>query len=217
MIMKTLTAMFGHLAQRLRSHVLDRQVLENLLRSLRHIPGAGEDKRQRPNGLGHHAQADLVAAVADRLPRHRRVAIVVRRPDVHERRVMAQRQQPQTEAVQDVDHAGDAGVLAEGNLPLAALVDDALVVDQTDLLVQNGVEQRHVRILRLDGVREEAVGLLRYQRLDGHLLDAEDDRRLADVLLNDGAGVQIHLRAHTQMDCFGEFGIVTDIIRSYHF
>ena len=67
----------------------------------------------------------------------------------------------------------------------------------TAYLLQDGVQQRHVGLLRLDGVREEAVGLVGDERVDGHLLHAHDDRCLADVLLDLGSGVAVGLAGMT--------------------
>ena len=57
------------------------------------------------------------------------VSVVVRRTDVHERRVMAEREQSKPEPVEDVDHSGDSCVLAERDDALAGLVDHLFVVD----------------------------------------------------------------------------------------
>ena len=38
-----------------------------------------------------------------------------------------------------------------------------LVVDESDVLLEAGVEELHVVLLRLDGVREEAEGLVALQ------------------------------------------------------
>ncbi len=66
------------------------------------------------------------------------------RADVHERGVVAEGEEPKAEAVEDVYHSGDSGVLAERDDALARRVDHFLVVDQTNLLLEAGVEQCHV-------------------------------------------------------------------------
>ena len=53
----------------------------------------------------------------------------------HERRVMAEGEETQSQAVQNVDHSRHAGVLSERHDPrTAGLVHHPLVVDQTDVL-----------------------------------------------------------------------------------
>lgn len=76
------TSVLRHLVQHVGRHVLVRQLLDDLLRSLRHVTGAGEDEGERPQRARHHAKRDLVAGVPHRLPRHLRIAIVVRRANV---------------------------------------------------------------------------------------------------------------------------------------
>ena len=53
--------------------------------------------------------------------------------------------------------------------------------------MQNGVQHFHVVRLGLDGVREECVGFVGDALLHGHLFDREDELRLGEVLLDDGA------------------------------
>jgi len=64
-------------------------------------------------------------------------------------------------------------------------------------LLEDGVEQRHVGVLRLDRVREERVGLVRLEQVNGNRLNAENDRRLADVFLDDGTHPLILLQTQT--------------------
>lgn len=52
----------------------------------------------------------------------------------HERCVVPQRQQPDTQPVQDVDHARHARKLAERDHALPVVIHEALVVDETDVL-----------------------------------------------------------------------------------
>ena len=59
-----------------------------------------------------------------------------------------------------------------------------LVVDEADVLLKAGVEELHVVLLRLDGVREEAEGLVALQAVDRDLLHAKHHRRLGYVLLH---------------------------------
>lgn len=58
---------------------------------------------------------------------------------------------------------------------------------------EHGVQQGHVGLLGLDGVREEAISLVGQQKVDGDLLDSDDDRSFANVFLDDGAGVGVSL------------------------
>jgi hypothetical protein len=108
----------------------------------------------------------------------------------HKRSVVAQRQQPQTQTMQNVHHPSHTSILSERHQPLTVGIHQLFIVNQTDVLLQNGVEQWHVGLLRLDRVREHAIGLTRDQAVDGHLLDTENDGRFADVLLDDGARIQ---------------------------
>ena len=114
---------------------------------------------------------------------HEGAAVVMRRPNVHEWSVVSKREQAEAESVQDVDHSGDASVLAEGNNTLPAVVHQLFVVDEANVFLEAGVQQRHVGLLRLDRVREEAVGAVRQQRVHRHLLHAKHHRRITDVLL----------------------------------
>ena len=59
--------------------------------------------------------------------------------------------------------------------------------------LQHGVEQRHVGLLGLDGVAEEGVGLVGQERVNGHLLDSENERRFAQILLDHGASLNVFL------------------------
>ena len=52
----------------------------------------------------------------------------------HEGGVVPQGQEPQTQAVEDVDHACHPGVLPKCHHPLPALVHHPLVVNQPDIL-----------------------------------------------------------------------------------
>lgn len=106
---------------------------------------------------------------------------------------MPQRQQPQAQSMQNVDHTSDPCVLAESHEPLAIVIRELLVIQQPDVLVEYGVEHGHVGLLGLDGVREEAVGLVGYELVDRHLLHSEYHRGAADVLLHQGTGVQVGL------------------------
>lgn len=59
---------------------------------------------------------------------------LIRKEADHERRVVAQCQQPETETVKDVDHARHAGVLPEGDHSLPVRVHHFLVVDEANVL-----------------------------------------------------------------------------------
>lgn len=74
-----------------------------------------------------------------------------------------------TKSVEDVDHACDPGVFAERHDAVALLVHQLLVINQPDVLLQNGVEQRHVDLLRLNRVREKTIGPIRKQLVDRNL------------------------------------------------
>ncbi len=63
---------------------------------------------------------------------------------MHEGSVMSEGKKPKPDTVEDVNHSGDAGELAEGDDTLPRLVDHLLVVDQADLLLQARVQQGHV-------------------------------------------------------------------------
>lgn len=73
---------------------------------------------------------------------------------------MSERKQTQSEPMQNVYHARNARILSERHQTLTGLVDNALVIDQTNVLFQYRVQQLHVRFLRFDGVRKEAIGFL---------------------------------------------------------
>ena len=49
---------------------------------------------------------------------------------------MAESEEPQTQAMQDVDHARHARVLPKRHHPLALIVHHLLVIDQADVLLQ---------------------------------------------------------------------------------
>lgn len=95
--------------------------------------------------------------------------------------------------MQYVHHAGDPGVFAEGDHSLTIGVREFLEIQKTYVLLQNSVQERHIALLGLDGVRKEAVCLVRYQLVNGNLLDAENDRGRADVLLQDSTGRLVSL------------------------
>ena len=79
---------------------------------------------------------------------------MVGRTDVLERGVVAEGQESKPDAVEDVDHASDSGVLPEGHDSLSVLVDHLLVVDKTNLLLEASVQKRHVVGLSLVGHRK---------------------------------------------------------------
>ncbi len=56
--------------------------LENLLGALRDVARPRENKRQRTNRFGQHANSDFEASVTYRLASHPRISVVVRRPNV---------------------------------------------------------------------------------------------------------------------------------------
>lgn len=62
------------------------------------------------------------------------------------------------------------------------------------IAIQAGIQHRHVVLLRLDRVREEHVGLVLEQMINRNLLYADDHWRVADVLLNERAGVHVGLQ-----------------------
>ena len=73
---------------------------------------------------------------------------------------------------------------AEGDQSPAVLVADLLVVDEPDVLAQNGVQHGHVLFLGLDHVAEEHVGLALEQFRVGHLLHADDQVAVRNVLVD---------------------------------
>lgn len=81
--------------------------------------------------------------------------------------------------MKNVNHARNAGIYAKCNQPLTGLVDNAFVIDQSNVLRQYGVQQRHICGLRFDCVRKEAIGFVGKQRIDGHLFNAKYDGGLA--------------------------------------
>ena len=119
------------------------------------------------------------------------VPVVVSLTDVHEGSVVAQSQQPQTDPVEDVDHARDARVLTEGDHPPPGGVTHRLVVHTAHVLLQHGVQQVHVVGLRLDGVGEETEGLVGDERVNGNLLHPEDTGCFSDVLLYLGSNIGV--------------------------
>lgn len=97
--------------------------------------------------------------------------------------------------MQNVDHSGNSSVFPESNQSLPVSVHQLLVVDETDVLLQTGIQERHIGLLCLDGMREEAVGLLRDKCVHRNLLNAEDNGRLADIFLDSGASIEISLQS----------------------
>lgn len=90
-----------------------------------------------------------------------------------------------------VDHTSDSCILSESNHALALIVGQFFIVQQSYVLIEDGVEHGHVRLLGLDRVREEAVGLVGYQVIYGHLFDPKNDRGAAYVLLDRGTSSQV--------------------------
>lgn len=89
--------------------------------------------------------------------------------------------------MQYIHHTSHPGVLAKGDYSLTIGVGKLLVIQETYVLFQDRVQEGHITLLCLDGVREEAVRLVGDQLVHRYLLDAEDDRGRADVLLKQGA------------------------------
>lgn len=54
--------------------------------------------------------------------------------------------------MQDVHHTGNSSILSEGHQSLPITVHQLLVVDETDVLLQAGIQERHVGLLSLDGM-----------------------------------------------------------------
>ena len=67
-------------------------------------------------------------------------------------------------------------------------------------LFQDGIQQSHVVFLCLDSVAKEEVGLVGLQCVYRNLLDADNQGRLTDVLLNMGANVGIGLQCMDSAD-----------------
>ena len=63
---------------------------------------------------------------------------------MHEGCMMAEGKKPEPDPVEDVNHAGNAGELAERDDALPGLVDHLLVVDQAYFFLQARVQQGHV-------------------------------------------------------------------------
>mmetsp|Transcript_26945 Transcript_26945/g.86628 ORF Transcript_26945/g.86628 Transcript_26945/m.86628 type:complete len:230 (+) Transcript_26945:3805-4494(+) len=166
-----------------------RQQAEHLLRPMGHVPRAGEGKRQGAHRLWRSVLRHLLSALPHRLERRLQVLVHVRRRQVQERRAVAQRQQALSQPSAGVNHARDPGKVAERDQPTTTalpVLHDALIVDQTHVLLQHGVQERHVVRLRLDDVREEAVGAVGNEVLRRHLLDAQNDTGGREVLLHLG-------------------------------
>ena len=79
------------------------------------------------------------------------------------------------------------------DIVITILIAHFFVVDEPDVLLEACVEQVHVVRLRLDGVGEEAEGLVALQGVDGNLLHAEDHACLGNVLLNHGSHLLVGL------------------------
>ena len=60
-------------------------------------------------------------------------------------------------------------VFSECDCPLALVILHHLVIDKPNSLLEHRVQQRHIRLLSFDRVREEGVSLVRDQQVDRHL------------------------------------------------
>lgn len=102
----------------------------------------------------------------------------------HEWRMVSQSKQSQSQTMQNVHHSSDARILAECHLPLTIFVNYLFIIDQTNILLQNSVQQGHIGFLRFYCVRKEAIGFGRNERVHWHLFYAENNTRVADVFLH---------------------------------
>jgi hypothetical protein len=184
------------LGQVLGEHVLVRQVVEDLLRALRGVPGSGEADDQGMK-LGRHPLAtDLLGDARERHVGVLEVEVLVRELERREWRRDPIRFEAPSERPERVQHPGVSREPSEEDEAPAAIVHDLLVVHERCTQVHQAPEHRHVRGLPLDDVREEQV------RGPG------DELRLRDLLhADDEAALRErggHPRPHAAVRLVGE-------------
>jgi hypothetical protein len=80
--------------------------------------------------------------------------------------------------------AYDAGEKSKAEDPLTVVMFEALIVDEGDIPVDDGLEHLPVTRLLLFGVREEEIGLAGDEVFCGYLFYPEEDVAAADVFLH---------------------------------
>ena len=149
-----------------------RQQLKHLQSALRHVAAPRKPKHQRIQPVGQSVLLHPPSQVA--YMRFGRVQIVmhVAGGTVQEGGGVSRGQETSSKALEGVDHAGDAGVLSEGDetsfLGLASVVfgvignvgGDGFVVKELNVFIEDGLEEGHVFGLAFDDVREEEVGFV---------------------------------------------------------
>lgn len=128
-----------------------RQMLEELLSSLRHVAGSSEYEDQWPERARQAAKCDFIATVTHGVlssqvtafavlslthNSHVTVAIVVRQCNMQKRSMMTKCEEAQSDTVKNVDETRVAGPLSEVDQALAVRVTDFLVINQSTFLKQ---------------------------------------------------------------------------------
>ncbi len=168
--------------------LLEREPVEDLLRTLRDVARAGEPDDERPEARGQPLAADPVADAGELLEGVVEAGVLVREPHVRQRRGEALGGEALPERPERVEHPGVPGVPAEEDEASAPAVGDRLVVDERRPELEEAPQHRHVRALPLDDVGEVDVGPARPEFLDRDLLHPQDDTARVEVSRDLGPG-----------------------------
>lgn len=95
--------------------------------------------------------------------------------------------------MENIDSSSDSSHFSKRYHPVPLIIHELFVVDESDSLLEDGVQERHVTFLRFNGVGEDAVGFVGDQLVDWDLFHAENDAGFGNVFLDYGASVQVVL------------------------
>ena len=170
-----------------------RQLLQDLNGALSDATGSSDTEYHWSKLTRHAAGSDIVCKPCQSILHVIIVEVHVAAAN-QERRLELLLQQVLPNATQEVKRTSNACVSAKSNETLRhptvlLRLTNALEVNKPNLLLKKFVKQRHVVVLGFDSMREEEVSLVGEQVGNWNLLDAKDDRSLADILLDYGARV----------------------------
>eukprot|EP00760_Papus_ankaliazontas_P025863 PhM_4_TR289/c0_g1_i1/m.52267 len=172
-VLPVFVGLVPHFGQVSAVHVLAGQEMEHLLRREGYAAAAGHD---------HGEWADLLrqSVLANELTHLKEVgtgglkrAVLSGEGAVQERRREALGKERDAETVQRVDKTGEARVGAElDNTTVGS--DNAFIINEPNVLLENCVQEGHIVRLGFDGVREHHVRAVGYKQVRGHFFYGDD-------------------------------------------
>ena len=101
-------------------------------------------------------------------------------PDSHLHEILAK-------TFEKIDGASNSRIFSEGNQPFIILVCNLLVVDQSDIFLQNGIKGRHSHGHSHIDMRKVKISFVGDEVLGRDLLDSHNQRAIVDILVDNGS------------------------------